>query len=305
MSWLNGTVADGADFALCLTHDVDRPYKTYQSLYYALTDRNPRHLLDLWPGRNPYWTFERVMDIETSLGVRSSWYFLDEQSLFADRPTADLADPTAWQLYAGRYSLSDADVREVIRKLDAEGWEVGLHGSYESYRDATMLASEKSRIEEILGHEILGARQHYLNCERPDTWIRQRAVGLQYDATPGSRDTYGFQGRYEPFRPFDDEFVVFPVTVMEQTLPDPETQPDRAWSVCASLLAEARENEAAMSILWHPRYFSDDYAGYERLYRRLIERALEMNAWVGPIGDLYASMDHPSVAEAQSTPRRG
>jgi hypothetical protein len=92
---------------------------------------------------------------------------------------------------------------------------------------------------------------------------------------------------------------------MEQTLPDPETQPDRAWSVCASLLAEARENEAAMSILWHPRYFSDDYAGYERLYRRLIERALEMNAWVGPIGDLYASMDHPSVAEAQSTPRRG
>ena len=304
MSWLDGTVADDAAFALCLSHDVDRPYKTYQSLYYALTDRDPRHLIDLLPGRNPYWTFERVMDIESSHGVRSSWYFLDEQSLFGDRPTADLADPSAWRLYAGRYSLSDEAVRDVIRTLDRNGWEVGLHGSFESYRDAAMLATEKSRIEEILGHGILGGRQHYLNCERPDTWIRQRAVGLRYDATPGSRDTYGFRDRYEPFRPFDDAFVVFPVTLMEQTLPDPETEWNRAWNVCESLLREARENEAAMSVLWHPRYFSDDYAGYERLYRRLIERALDMGAWVGPLGDLYASMDHPTAADAQSTPQR-
>jgi hypothetical protein len=191
-----------------------------------------------------------------------------------------------------------------MEHLDENGWEVGLHGSFESYRDATMLADEKRRIEDILGHEIRGVRQHYLNLERPGTWLRQRAVGLRYDATPGSRDSFGFRDRYEPFRPFDDAFVVFPVTLMEQTLPDPGQHPERAWRSCESLLSEACENEAAMSVLWHPRYFSDDYTGYRRLYRRLIERALELDAWVGPIGELYASMDHPNAVGPQSPPQR-
>jgi hypothetical protein len=43
-----------------------------------------------------------------------------------------------------------------------------------------------------------------------------------------------------------------------------------------------------MTVLWHIRYFSEaEFPGYRRLYERLIERALEMGAWVGPLGDLY------------------
>src|SRR6056297_149816 len=79
-------VPDGHEFALCLTHDVDRPYKTYQSLFYALTRRDPSHLLDLAPGRRPYWTFPELLAFEREQGVRSAFYFLDEQSLLADRP---------------------------------------------------------------------------------------------------------------------------------------------------------------------------------------------------------------------------
>ena len=63
-------IPDGHRFALCLTHDVDRPYKTYQSLYYAITDLDPSHLASLVPGRNPYWSFERIMRLEEELGVR-------------------------------------------------------------------------------------------------------------------------------------------------------------------------------------------------------------------------------------------
>jgi len=29
---------EGKEFALCLTHDVDRPFKTYQGLYYGLKE---------------------------------------------------------------------------------------------------------------------------------------------------------------------------------------------------------------------------------------------------------------------------
>jgi len=289
------SVLDDHAFALCLTHDVDRPYKTYQTVYNAWTERDPTHLLDLLPHREPYWQFGEIMRIEEELGVRSAFYFLNEKHLLRDKPVRTWFRPKYWKLFLGRYTLSDPSIREAIRTLDDGGWEVGLHGSFESYRDRERLRQEKETVEEVLGHRIWGGRQHYLNLDRPETWRHYANIGLRYDTSLGSSTEYGFQHGYEPLRPFDDEFVVFPLTLMELTLPDVSSSPDLAWEVCEALLGEAHENDAVMTVLWHPCYFSEqDFPNYGRLYRRLIERALEMGAWVGPPADLYASLDHPS-----------
>jgi hypothetical protein len=274
-------VPPGHEFALLLTHDVDRPYKTYQSIYYAVTERDPSHLASLLPGVDPYWQFENITALEEDLGVRSAFYFLDEQRLLRDRPLCDLLSPTAWRLYAGRYDPAAPPFPELIRRLDAGGWEVGLHGSYESYRDATRLRREKDGLEATLGHELTGGRQHYLNLERPATWRRQADVGLRYDASLGSSSTVGFQHGTGVLRPFDDEFVVFPLTVMENALPDPGDRPEEAWAVCRDLLDEAAATGAVMTVLWHPRCFSvRDFPGYLPLYRRLVERSTAAPGWV-------------------------
>lgn len=282
-----------AEFALCLTHDVDRPYKTYQSLYYALTERSAYHLRTAFPGVNPYWQFEEIMALEDDLGVRSAFYFLCEQHLFRDRPVRDWVRPVAWKRYLGRYSIDAPEITAVIRKLDADGWEVGLHGSYESYRDPERLRAEKAAVETALGDELLGGRQHYLNLAE-ETWRYHRDIGLRYDCTPGSSSEYGFQHGYDPLHPFDDAFVVFPLTLMENALPMISTRFEWAWSECERLLEEARENGAVMTLLWHPRCFNEtEFPNHRRLYRRIIERALEMGAWVGPPGELYDTLDHP------------
>jgi len=162
-----------------------------------------------------------------------------------------------------------------------------LHGSYEAVDDRAMLREEKRRLESVLGESVLGGRQHYLRLERPATWEHYRAIGLSYDTTLGCTDEYGFTHGYQPFRPFDDEFVVFPLTVMEGALPDPGDDFDRAWRAVESLLAEAATNDAVMTVLWHPRHFSRDHPGYGRLYRRLVRTALARSAWVGSPGALY------------------
>ncbi|QLG64350.1 hypothetical protein HUG12_21365 (plasmid) [Halorarum salinum] len=281
---------DGHTFALCLTHDVDRPYKTYQSLFYALTepDRRRYHLSTALPGVNPYWQFGTVMDLEADLGVRSAFYFLSEQRLFRDRPPREWPSMDAWRLFAGRYDPADPEIRAAIRRMDEGGWEVGLHGSYESFEDRERLREEKATVEEALGRAVRGGRQHYLNLEAPDTWADHRALGLAYDASLGSSEEYGFDHGYGVHRPFDDGFVVFPLTVMEQSLPDPGEEFDRAREACEDLLAEACDNGAVMTALWHPRHFSEgEFPGHRRLYRRLVERALELGAWVGSPGQLY------------------
>ena len=286
-------IPDGHDFALLLTHDVDRPYKTHQSLYYALSDsgRRLQHLRDLLPGRNPYWQFDRVTRIEDKLGVRSAFYLLDEQPL-RERPPREWLSMDAWRLYGGRYDLADPAIWSVVDDLRDGGWEVGLHGSYDSPRDRDRLRAELGAVEDALDDEVVGGRQHYLHLAVPETWRHYRALGLRYDASLGSSETVGFSHGYGLKRPFDDEFVVFPLTMMENALPNPGKRFDEAWQICVDLLDEAEANDAVMSVLWHPRVFSaDDFPGYGRLYRRLVEAALERGAWVGSPGAFYETAD--------------
>ena len=281
-------MSEESTFSLCLTHDVDRPYKTYQSLFYAVKDRDPYHFRTLLPNSRPYWQFEEVMKLEDDLGVRSAFYFLNEQNLFRDRPPREWVCPESWKLYAGRYSLHDPEIADAIRKLDEGGWEVGLHGSYESFQDRERLRYEKETLEEVLGHDVVGGRQHYLNLDVPDTWRHHRDIGLQYDASLGSSTEFGFRNGYDIKRPFDDDFVVFPLTIMENALPDPGENFERAWGECRRLLEEAADNGATMTILWHLNKFNDrDFPGYRALYRRIIEYAQDFGAWIGSPAEMY------------------
>jgi len=275
------------EFSLCLTHDVDRPYKTWaHALFYTAIERDPSHLGALRPEANPYWQFDRIARIEDDLGVRSAFYFLSEPPL-SSKSAAQLRDWNEWVQLLFRYDLTEPDLAQAMWNLADGGWEVGLHGSYHSYDDRERLAHEKGRIERTLGEEIAGGRQHYLNLDPPASWRHHRAIGLDYDASLGA-DTYGFQHGYDVQRPFDDEFAVFPLTFMETDLPDPGDSFAEAWAVCEQLLDEAAANDAVMTVLWHPRYFaSEEFPGHTRLYRRLIERAQEMGAWVGSPGAYY------------------
>ncbi|NLV02873.1 polysaccharide deacetylase family protein [Haloferax volcanii] len=282
-----GEPGSGPGFAVCLTHDVDRPYKTYQGLYYAAKSNPGYHLRTLLRRENPYWQFEDIMALERDLGVRSSFYFLNEPSLLETGSLSDWLEPKNWVEHLGRYDLDSASIADAVRDLDGGGWEVGIHGSFRSCDDFDRLRTETRELEAILGHELVGGRQHHLKLG-PNTWRYHRELGLKYDASPGSSSEHGFQHGYRPLRPFDDDFVVFPLTLMEVSLPDPGSAFDEAWAECERLLDEAEANDAVMTVLWHPRYFNEDeFPGYRRLYRRIVERALDRGAWVGPVADYY------------------
>jgi len=307
-------VFDDYEFGVCLTHDVDRIHKTYQSVYYALTERRLHHLESLFSRSRPYWQFEEIMALEDRLDVRSSFYFLNEKRLVSDKPPSAWLRPANWIQYTGHYDVTGPSVVDVIRKLDRGGWEVGLHGSFDSYAEPDRLVREKRRLEDVLGHSVTGGRQHYLNLNVPETWRNHRDAGLRYDASFGSSSTVGFDapvpaadtdgsqsaaadtGRVGTgvFRPFDDDFLVFPLTVMEAPLVEEAGSIDAAWQKLQELLTEARAEKAIVTVLWHPRLFNEtDFPGYRRLYERLIVEAKSLGAWVGPVEEAYHELvDH-------------
>jgi len=291
----------GYPFAVCLSHDVDRLYKTYQYVWNAVAERDPGELVGLVTPDNPFWTFERTMAIESRLGVRSSFNVLDEIHL-SERPKREWLTMTGWKLFAGRYEVDDPAVVAALCALDELGWEIALHGSYTSSEDPDRFAHEKERIEAAVGTEIVGNRQHYWNLSRPDTWRHLQEAGIAYDTSLGSSEDLSYQHGYDLRRPFDDEFVVFPWSLMDGAVMGSAETEAGAWDNCRAVIDEARDNGSVLVLNWHAGdvFSATDYPGWGQTYERAIQYALDGGAWVGPPGAFYDALPHPggTVADA-------
>jgi peptidoglycan/xylan/chitin deacetylase (PgdA/CDA1 family) len=164
-----------------------------------------------------------------------------------------------------------------MRKLDRAGWEIGLHGSYNSFLDQEMLACEKKLLEDVLGHKVIGIRQHHLNLHGKETWQYQKNVGFKYDSSFGYKGKIGFkENKYQPFYPIDQSFMVIPLALMDGNVIDSQyvidkSNEDRIWQKCLTVINEAQKNKAVLSVLWHTRFFADkDFPGCAKMYERII-----------------------------------
>jgi len=275
---------DAKPFAVFASHDVDRTRKTFQYPYYfaqalrkldwVAAGAQVVSLIAKLLGRDPYWNFDRIMALERQLGVRSTFFFLHETGRLV------LTSPRSLVLYGGRYKLRSPSIRRVIGSLNVEGWEVGLHGSYESFRDGRLLRKEKELLEEILGGPVRGVRQHYLNMREPETWQNQVSALLSYDSTVGFADRGGFRmGTSFPFFPAasqDDGILEIPLSLMDGAAfryPAP-------WKVTESIAESVVRVCGVLVVDWHQRHFNRfEGRGYEELYRKLLEYCRAGNAW--------------------------
>lgn len=279
------------DFAVCLTHDVDR-FRKYLDASAALAMARAAfsrgHIrsglrtatdylgicLDL--RKDPLDTFDYMLDLEQRLGFRSSFYFMTGGSSAFDN----------------RYSVEDRGIVNLMRKIEARGCEVGLHPSYDSYSRLELIASEKATLDGVVANRTYGCRQHYLRWSTPDTWRAQETAGLLYDSTLGFADHIGFRcGFCLPFRPFDImenrtlDIWELPLTVQEGTLrgaPYQNINPEEAYQQSVELIQAARQCHGVFVLLWHNSSFdpSDAWAGWKELYETLMRYVGEQNAWV-------------------------
>jgi len=306
---------DGKKFALCLSHDVDRAYKTYQYLPLILrylkrgdlsavakqikkgvdlpsAARQIKSMLFERGKNNPYWTFDKIMNLENELGVKSTFYFINE---------TDKLNPfslTSRMLFGGwnKYKIDSLDIVEIIRKLHSEGFEIGVHGSYYSYNNESLLRNEKARLEEILGDSVHGIRQHYLNFDPENTFKMQESVGFEYDTTLGFREGIGFRrGTCFPYHPFDFSsngelpILEIPLLIMDGAIPGDKAILEQ----CIEIMDIVERSNGVLTLLWHQDRFSElDSPGWTELYKKLVIEAINRNAWITTPHELYRWLVH-------------
>jgi peptidoglycan/xylan/chitin deacetylase (PgdA/CDA1 family) len=261
-------------FTVCLTHDVDRVYKSYQYITHDIKKFKVNNLKPLFTKENPYWLFDKIMKIEDKYNVRSTFFFLEETIPFK------IFSSKNWKYSLGKYKFSDDAIRAILKELDLDGWEIGLHGSYNSFSNLTLLKLEKTRLEDALGKEIFGIRQHFLRLHIPHTWKNQKKAGFIYDASYGLKNQIGFPNKsYYPFIEKNSKLLIIPLALMDGYLFQQTKNVDDAWRKCLEIIDEAENNNAVLVVLWHQRVFYDpDFPGYTKIYEKIISECKRRNA---------------------------
>ena len=279
----------GARFAIVLTHDVDVPWRWTKSgvlrtgaqLKHYIRNRKASkafhtvHSLASIPihkirGTDPNWNFDRILRIERTQGVRSTFFVMSGHGHRADGMNPEVYERLRPQLV------------EILRE---GGSEIGLHGSYLAAEDISRLQLEHMSLEDIAG-PVSGQRFHYLRGDPVGNFRDLDTLGFTYDTSLGFADSPGFRaGIAHPFRPWNWEsdcpfnFIEIPLALMDVTLSE-----DRYLglsSLDSRVLIErivdwANQSGGGFSVLWHTdRFDSSLSCGWDKLYSHLIEKVHE------------------------------
>lgn len=166
---------------------------------------------------DPYNTFEWIMDLSERSGLRSAFYFICGRTN---------------RRYDAQYEIEHPAIRQLLRTIHARGHEIGLHPSYETYRDPQAIVREAARLrrvcaEEGIRQDVWGGRMHFLRWEMPTTLYGWEQAGMHYDSTLSFADMPGFRcGTCRPYSAFDlierrcMQLRIVPLIAMECTILD-------------------------------------------------------------------------------------
>lgn len=217
-----------------------------------------------------YWCFDYWENLEKSVGKKSVFYVYVNAVRRGFRQW--LFDPS--------YTVEqNKRLRDKLIFLKDEGFQIGLHGSFDSARDEYLLQREKEILERCVNCEITKVRQHWL-CYQENITPYTHEKLFKFDSTLGWNDRIGFRaGCANSYRPYDHKnqrpfnFFEIPLVIMDANIFDygyRETNKSK-WLMVEKLLGELQCCKTShVSISWHQRSCNSDY-NWHILYESLVK----------------------------------
>jgi hypothetical protein len=298
---------DGHRFAVCLTHDVDllsAQSTVGQVVRFARAGlapgavesaerlrklarpavrvvRSARSGIARFPSTAE--TIDRSVAAEAKRGVAASYLFTAPPHGRGSRYDCVYVPRDRCTFRGARASAA-----QMMRDLAAEGFDVGLHGSYAGALEPGALAAERAVLQSRTGLELTTTRQHFLRWDIRTTPALQEAAGLGVDSTLGYNRNVGFRaGTSLPFHHFDVAaekrlaLLEIPLAIEDTALLSPgglELDFPEARAVVGHLLDRVADVGGVGTLLFHPDKFADHE--WLALYEWSLDRALDEGAWV-------------------------
>lgn len=282
LSVYSGIVLTRHQFRISVSHDVDAPSRygftgfkgllrviagdvlkrgDIKSLLYGPWIR--LNTLDALHPRDPFNTFDWLMDISDQHGLTSAFYFIcgGTSNLDAD------------------YEPDHPAIRALMQRIHQRGHEIGLHPSYCSYQSPELIKDEAERLRRIASEEGIsqtewGGRMHFLRWQHPTTLRAWADAGMTYDSTLGYADRPGFRCgtcfEYQAYDPVEKSILnikIRPLVLMECSVIDGHYMGLGLDQMALDKFNELKSSCSAVNgnftMLWHnSRLFEDEKRFY-------------------------------------------
>jgi hypothetical protein len=258
------------NWSAIITHDIDQCNTGWrENSFRALVDGHPIKSLTTVIKRiikkDVWFNFDEIVNIEDSLDVLSSFYFIAEQN-------------KKWNYSNADYDIQRANMKKVIQNIRNRNHEVGIHGSIGTGWDDQKLRSELLKFPTVPA----GGRFHFLAMRPSVSFDIIDSVGLKYDSSLGFAEHIGFRSGFcHPYNPYnvrDDKgynFLELPLMVMDRTFVNLNYMgitKEESLTQIFKLIDEIEYFHGVLVLLWHNKFFSGyKYGDWKKVFISIIK----------------------------------
>jgi hypothetical protein len=276
---------DKKNFSMLLTHDIDEVlrYPTATKVLKGMVGdilyrkspllalKTAFQYINIKRGKikDPYDTFDEIMDISDKFNLSSYFFFM--------------AGGTTTK-YDNRYKIDESYVKKTIENIKIRGHKIGIHPSYNAYNNAEQFKAEKEALEEVNREKIYYGREHYLRFEIPKTWQLWEDNRMKWCSNLAYPQKSGFRtGVCYPYHPFNIlsreklTLMEHPLIMMEATFIEEAKSPQKVRELVDYYLQAVQKYNGEFVLLWHNASFNQhSLEVYREIYRETIEKYHEL-----------------------------
>ncbi|RYZ36193.1 MAG: hypothetical protein EOP49_32830 [Sphingobacteriales bacterium] len=190
--------------------------------------------------------------------------------------------------YDKNVSTSAKRFRELVEYYCAT-YNVGIHPSWQSGDDHSLLREEIEWLEVIGDKDIQASRQHYIRLTVPETYRRLIAAGIRKDFSMGYGSVNGFRASVStPFTWFDLEkneatsLTIYPFCFMDaNAFYESKHTPSQAFDQLMMYYNSVKKVNGMLVTIWHNSILGTDKAtaGWSRMFELFMKEMVYWDAY--------------------------
>jgi hypothetical protein len=217
---------------------------------------------------DPFDVYEWLYALHLKYNLRPYYFFLVAK------------DPKG---YDKNISPEKEEMQELIR-YHSMGYQVGIHPSWQSGDNETLLREEIGLMEYLINKRITCSRQHFIRFSLPQTYRRLLTLGIEKEFSMGYGSINGFRASIAaPFYWYDllkDERTslrIYPFCFMDANSFFQQRQtPQQAFDEIRHYHDVTKKVNGTMITIWHNNFFGSDklYEGWKHVYELFLQEVL-------------------------------
>jgi peptidoglycan/xylan/chitin deacetylase (PgdA/CDA1 family) len=300
-----------AEFAVCLTHDVDHVHMSHfrqsirelrQNFHQAINKKSPRYFVQGTFSVLEYLSsnkdagidrFQQILDIEQSFGTTSTFFVMPNH--IGNTHNRDHFYRYDDSLEFGGQTMS---IGELFAEIQNRGWEVGLHPTVGAHDDPEEMQMQKQSLDTVLKQPSKSVRSHCLWGDIRKTPTVLEHAGFKYDLSFGLKSRNGFRfGTSYPHQLYNwdrgdwSSILEIPNTIMDSyvgmewyRLQGDEFNTDIPFEYVKEYTKRVRNVGGVLTLNFHSRPFKSE--SWRCFYERVLSYLDDQGAYIGSVEEI-------------------